>query len=221
MIYSSGVVGNELGLLAKLKLRWDQLDRRKKRILIGALVIVVIILVLSVRGEGRRQVQPVVSPTPSPWAMVSTNTDDWEVYESDDGFSFKYPKEGNLSKAEDDSLVFLIAGPSQRVNTEFSDGVYVRFWVEKYGEKTLEGVARERYDYISKSATAELKSKLEKVKVAEKEGWVFTFESLGENKMYFLPIDGVRYLKVIDRSQDVSKVGLEEINRLLLGTLSL
>jgi len=217
VIYSSGVVENELGLLDKIKNKWNELDRSRKRLLIGVLVIVVVVLILSLgRGRGQREK---LEASPTPKAEISKNVEEWETYESGEGYSFKYPEGGRLNEAEDEGLTFIIAGPSQDPNTEFSDGVYVKFWVEEYGDRNLEGVARERYDYFTESVTAEVKSKLEKVKIGEGEGWVFTFESLGENRMYFLPIDGERYLKVMDRSQDASNSGLEEINELLLSTL--
>lgn len=221
VIYSSGVVESELGLLAKFKLRWNQLDRKKKRILIGAVVIVVVILVLSVRGEGKKQMQPVGSPTPSPWAMVSTNVNDWRVYESDEGFSFKYPEGGTVLEGESGELIFGLGGPKQGGNTEFSDGIYIRFWVKNFEGGDLKAVVDDQYRYYDEKATSEVISKPAQIELGGKSGWVFSFESLGENRLYFFPLNELQYVMILDSSKDTSRVGLEEIDKLLLSTLSL
>jgi hypothetical protein len=161
-------------------------------------------VVFGVYQYTQRQIplEPTEGPTPEVATPTPDQTTDWETYTNEEyGYSIKYPQE--FEKRESVSLeqgtlaevVFSFLGPTQaasgRLETELFDGLSVRVSVRDETPENLDEYAQNMRDKDAQ-ATLDLTpegtvSQLEKITVAQKQGWTYTVEGYGNAKVILLP----------------------------------
>jgi hypothetical protein len=178
--------------------------------------IAVILLLLSLVGIigyylGTSRSMPVATPTPTESPTPEPTeipTEGWQIYESEDGWSVRYPEE--LEITEGAVVSFVMFGPTQAEGTEFYDGISLTFRSGALGGLTLEEFADQKAAEIEDDAIAELTSGPTAVEVAGLSGFTLTVTGLGTFDYYYLPLGETGYLEIVNATQDPTGQAFDE-----------
>lgn len=168
-----------------------------------------------------RVISPTLVPenTASPFITSAPEIEDWITFSSQEvGFSIQHPPEMNVAEME--SLVIMTKqGPTQRPNTEFHDGISLRFSSGSLeGMSLIELVEQEADDFRQKRMVDEVSS-LRFVTVNGVSGYSFDVPSLGKTTHMYLTRGTDGYLLIVNATIDPTNQGFEETVNKMFSTL--
>lgn len=153
------------------------------------------------------------NPSPAPPSTIS-----YVTYNNIPlGFSISHPEDIPPQK-QGETMVFSKAGPSQKPETEFFDGLSLTINGGVYSgdfKKVADQKLAEVKDYPTFVSSTGLKA----LALAGKEAWSFTAETMGKSTYYFIRQEGNRYLEIIDTTIDPTGQGFEDIVSQMLSSL--
>lgn len=210
----------------------EKLKLTKVKILGGVLTLVVLGgAVYGVYRLGQKQTQPSTSPSffssPTPLAEITPTlevaatpgpTTDWQTYTSAEcGFLIRHPE--NLEVDETHGCVgFSLWGPSQKPETEFYDGLSLRFNSGDLGNKTLKALAEEKAAEFDDFGEILIPPK--EATIAGRTGYTFKARGLGDFTHFYISPKPGTYLEIVDATIDPTGQGFPETVSLMLETLT-
>jgi hypothetical protein len=159
---------------------------------------------------------PQPSPTQSPEATSSPILD-WMTYESESGWSIKYPKEVTLQEGNVTSFIML--GPTQKEGTEFYDGISLTISLDTLGTNTLKELVDIKAKKIEDDPVSEIVDGPVPITIANLSGYRLTTKGFGTFEYYYLPVEETGYLEIIDATKDPTGQGYGKTVEAMLDSL--
>lgn len=142
----------------------------------------------------------------------------WKTYTSaKHGFTIKYPGEINLKEEEDSSVTLTLWGPTQKTETEFYDGLGLRFNSGSLGGKTLKDFVEEKINE-AEEAEAEILIPLTPITIGGVSGYTYRIRGLGESTSIYVSVKPGSYIEIDNFTSDPTGKGFEETAELILST---
>jgi len=141
----------------------------------------------------------------------------WKTYTSSKhGFTIKYPEEVELKEESDGSVVLSQWGPTQKAETEFYDGISLRFDSGSLGGKTLKQLVEEKAEQDKENA--EILIAPTTTIIAGISGFSYRARGLGEYTSIYLPGKSGAYIEIINFTVDPTGKGFQETAEQILST---
>ncbi len=139
----------------------------------------------------------------------------WTTYTSaQHGFIIKYPPNVEIyEKTSEDAVDFVLDGPTQRRQSENSDGLALRFTSGSLGEKTLKDFVLER-----SNNGAEILIPFKPTTFAGISGYTYRARGLGASTYIYVLKGQGEYIEIIDYTIDPTGKGFERIVDQILST---
>lgn len=183
-----------------------------------------VILLLSLVGAAGYYLGTSKAPTPTPTTQPTptaspegTTTAEWEIYESDTGWSMRYPEDVEVT--ENRAVSFMMFGPTQKEGTEFYDGISLTVRSGALGGLTLKEYVEDKVAEIENDAVSQVVSGPTPVTLSTYSGYRLTTTGLGTFDYYYLPLGETGYLEIIDATIDPEKAGFEETVKMMLNSI--
>ena len=183
-----------------------------------------VILLLSLVGAAGYYLGTSKAPTPTPTAQPtptvspeSTSTAEWEIHESDKGWSMRYPE--GVEVTENRAVSFMMFGSTQKEGTEFYDGISLTVRSGALGGLTLKEFVDDKVTEIENDAVSQVVSGPTAVTLSTYSGYRLTTTGFGTFEYYYLPLGETGYLEIIDATQDPEKIGFEETVKMMLNSI--
>lgn len=116
-------------------------------------------------------------------------------------------------------MSFVFAGKTQQMNTEFYDGISVRFSLNSLDGRSLRSIVEEDKKEIDD--VVETISEISETTIGDMEGYSYTVEGLGMYRKIYLAADTQRYFEITDFTTDPQNEGYDEVVRNMLNTLEI
>ena len=157
--------------------------------------------------------------TPTPIALVVEGTANWNIYKKEGApFSFKYPKDVELTELKSYYIKLSKSGPAQQEGTEFKDGVSISFRTFESGGLTLKQAADATY--LSIKGDIDVTQSVV-ASIGGATGYTFHVKGGINADYYYLAINDKLYLEVVNATKDPGKAGFKEVAATILATLVL
>lgn len=156
--------------------------------------------------------QPIITPSPSP----SDETANWKTYTSTRyNFTFRYPIQAKIEEPE--GMVGLsVWGPTQVKDTDFYDGISLRFSSGSLESKSLKFFVEEKVKQSKENA--EIIVNPTEIKVGNLTGYTYRVRGLGEHTYIYLTPRYNTYLEIINSTVDPGNRGYQETVNQILST---
>ncbi len=163
----------------------------------------------------QKKKENLTSATPEQQPMTDPTTD-WLVYRNTSfPFTFRYPKEAQI-REEENTVVLIIKGPTQRESTEVYDAVYLRFSISDSQGKSLEEYVVEE---LNKSKElGEIIQPMEQIQINGIQGLAYTVRTTGTLRNIYLASPTGKIIKIVDGTNDPTNQGFKKISQNILAT---
>lgn len=162
---------------------------------------------------------PLASPSASP---LTDPVAGWLTFRSEDaGYSLSYPPDYDFETQSDGSRTLTKWGPTQQANTEFYDGVSLRFLSGTYPTGSLFDFVQTQAEALRIEPVITTVSPVSPAQIGRLSGWQYFAESTGITKNLYFPIDANRFLFITDATQDPTGRGFASVVSQILATLTL
>ncbi len=135
-------------------------------------------------------------------------------------FSITYPEIMEV-KERNDTIAFILEGPTQGPNTEGFDGVNVSFNLGDLSESNtgnLEGFVNEKF--LQDKQNLEIIDPLKPVNLGGVDGYSYRFSGAGRFTNYYLPVTDQEYLLISVFAEDPTNQGFDAMVGDMLTSLS-
>lgn len=186
------------------------------------------IIILGLTGIVDLSYPRVVNPTPtlqesslSPEPTITSQPiiEGWETFFSEEmGFSVQHPPEMNVNKMTN-SVVMTIQGPTQKVNTEFYDGISLSFSSGSLNGMSLIELAEEEVDRFGEDPAVEEVGDIRFVTINDISGYSFDITGLGTRTYIYLLQTQTKFLQIINATVDPTGQGFEGVVNTMFSTL--
>jgi len=142
----------------------------------------------------------------SNWKTHSTST-----------YTFKYPPNVELKEMEASIAVLNKWGPTQKADTEFYDGISLRFQPFEIPQTTLKDYVQAQIGEIEMAGIAKVISGPSPIAISNYSGLTYVTEGLGTFKTIVIQTDnGVMFMEITDSTVDPQNLGfVETVNQIL------
>ena len=165
-------------------------------------------------------ITPTIPASPTP-----ETTANWKTYSNKNViFTFKYPGNITLKEGEegDSDITLTLFGPTQKMDTEAYDGIYLRFSLPfKLGSKSLKDYVQEKVnqDKAQPDIVTVVKD-LEGITIGDLKGYTYTISGLGIHKSIFLQsqFGSDNFVDISDSTADPTNQGYPKIVEQILAS---
>lgn len=160
------------------------------------------------------------SPCPSNiQTPVIDETASWKTYANkEQGFSFSYPESIDLKELQDKSILLSLWGPTQKVNTEFYDGISLNVATGSLNNKTLQVFILDKIKDIENASVSSITVQPTKIKIGDREGITYTESGMGVFMHIYLPLKQNQYLLITNSTSDPMGKGFQQTVDQILST---
>ena len=166
---------------------------------------------------------PLPSPSPTETSAKENDpTSTWQTFPSEAFFpyTFKYPQDLKLEYS-DGFYALTKWGPTQQANTEFYDGLSLRFAsiTSLEPNQTLQQYVQDKIEISQSSADSTIIKALQPVTIANLSGYSYTSKGLGEFEYIFLQTPETdQIVRIINGTQDPTNQGFQQTISQILQT---
>ncbi len=163
-------------------------------------------------------IQPLVSsPTQQLTVPVTTakidETANWKTYTSQkNSFSLKYPSGMEIEEKSDNYTAFILAGPTQKKQTELYDGIGL-FIIKG----TLQGRSLKNFVEAEAKQAGEMVKPITTTYISSYEAYTYTSRGLGEHTYIYIANNGT-YWEIINSTGDPTHKGFQKTVDQILST---
>ncbi len=203
-------------------------------VVVGIVLLAIVIFFISQRlpsevstNDTKLTTAIIISPTSSinenQVSPITTVQEDvlanWKTF-SNAYFSFRYPPDVLLTEREANEIVLQKWGPTQKVDTEFYDGISISIQPFEL-PVTAEEYAKVKIEEVERNGIGEISESLKPIQVGAYSGVTFSVVGLGNYRTIILKSPNVMIIKIIDSSNDPGQLGFSRVVDQILTTVVL
>ena len=205
------------------------MDRRFILLIIGIIRIGLIILILyftfsrifTAPATNLVSLVPTTTSNPTRTSQQS-NEDAWQTYNGSIlGFTIQHPADVEIRDEQQNTVSLVKLGPTQTQGTELFDGFNVSIDVGPYSEESFKAFTEKTHKDDGDDPVTQEISTLEKVEIANKQGYQYSKVGLGEYTIVILPKEEGVFFRISKLVEDPTNQKYENTVDRMLSTLSL